>query len=242
MSTPERILEQTTELVRRVSVSARQRAKRRRKRRRRAFVKLVKTAVWMAAATIAIVVAMIASGSLLGPLGVEGVIATPIAILAAWTAIAYWQWGRRSKATPQLIVTADLAQLPARTEEWLEQQRRTLPAAAQQQLDAIAPRLEALALQLQTLDPQKPAAIEVRRLLGEELPELIRGYQKVPRSLQRQPLHGGPSPDRRLVEGLTTIDEEIGRMHARLAEDDLHALATQQRYLEIKYKGDGKLD
>ncbi len=78
----------------------------------------------------------------------------------------------------------------------------------------------------------------MRRLLAEELPELVRGYQKVPRALRGQPLHGGHSPDRHVIEGLATIDEEIGRMQARLAADDVRALATQQRYLEIKYKGD----
>jgi hypothetical protein len=67
-------------------------------------------------------------------------------------------------------------------------------------------------------------------------------YQKVPRALQQQPLHGGPSPDRQLVEGLTTVEEAIGRIHERLAADDMRALATQQRYLEIKYKGDGELE
>jgi hypothetical protein len=91
---------------------------------------------------------------------------------------------------------------------------------------------------LAALDPQTVPAADFRRLVGEELPELIRGYQKVPRALQSQPLHGGPSPDRQLVAGLATIDEEIGRMHTRLATDDLHALATQQRFLESKYKRD----
>jgi hypothetical protein len=30
-------------------------------------------------------------------------------------------------------------------------------------------------------------------------------------------------------------------MNARLADDDLKALATQNRFLEIKYKGDGEM-
>ncbi len=48
----------------------------------------------------------------------------------------------------------------------------------------------------------------------------------------------GRSPDRQLVEGLRVVDEELGRMGADLAHGDLHRLATQQRYLEIKYRGD----
>jgi hypothetical protein len=236
MSTPERIFEQAAELLRRVSSEARQRSERGRKRRRRLLARMVKTAALMALSTFVIVVGMISGGFLFGPRGVEGLIAAPFAIVVAWTAILYWSL--RSRPTPRVLVKSDLAQLPARTEEWLDAQRWTLPAAAQQRLDSIALRLEALAPQVQALDPQTPAAAEVRRLIGEELPELVRGYQKLPRALQSQPLHGGHSPDRRLVEGLATIDEQIERVHLRLAADDLHALATQQRYLEIKYKGD----
>ncbi|HEY0269622.1 MAG TPA: hypothetical protein VGC10_01365, partial [Sphingomonas sp.] len=95
--------------------------------------------------------------------------------------------------------------------------------------------------QLATLDPKMPEALEARRLIADELPELIRGYRKVPQSLRRQPMDGGLSPDRQLADGLRTIDEEIARMNARLASADLKALATQNRYLEIKYKGDGEI-
>jgi hypothetical protein len=117
-----------------------------------------------------------------------------------------------------------------------------LPASAQPQIDAIMFRLEALAPQLQDLDPQLLEALELRRLIGEELPELVAGYQKVPYELQRKPLHGGPSPKHRLIEALTTIDAQIGHLQQRLAEGDLKSLATHQRYLELKYKRDGKLE
>jgi hypothetical protein len=194
----------------------------------------------MMLATFVIIPAMIAKGWLLGPLGVEGLLATPILLITTWAAILWWALAPRT--TPRAIVKADIAQLPAQTDEWLDEQRRMLPMAAQGSLDSIAVRLEALTPQLQTLDAQQPAAVEIRRLLGEELPELVRGYQKVPRALQQQPLHGGLSPERQLVEGLATIDQQIGRVHEQLAADDLHALATHQRYLDLKYKRDGKLE
>lgn len=242
MSRKERIFEQALELTRRASSPAsRQRAKRRRRRRRRVFLKIAKTAVLLWLATAVIVVGMISSGFLLGPRGIEGLIAMPIALILSWAAILYWSL-TSSKTSQQAIAKTDVAQLPARTEEWLEAQRRRLPAAARDQLDAIVLRLEALSPQLQTLDPQRLEGLEIRRLLGEELPELVSGYQKVPRVLQQQPLHGRPSPDRQLVEGLATIEDAIGRIHERLAADDMHALATQQRYLEIKYKRDGELE
>jgi hypothetical protein len=204
------------------------------------FVKIAKTAVLLWFATAVIVVGMIAFGFLLGPRAIEGLIATPLALVLSWAAILYWSLS--SSTSPKAIAKTDVAQLPARTEEWLEGQRRTLPADARDPLDAIGLRLEALTPQLQTLDPQRPEALEIRRLLAEELPELVSGYQKVPRALQQQPLHGGPSPDRQLVEGLTTVEQAIARIHERLAADDIHALATQQRYLDLKYKRDGELE
>jgi hypothetical protein len=169
------------------------------------------------------------------------VLLTPLAVITTWAAILFVAYRRPRLPAPVAMTQSDLPQLPARTEEWIEFQRGSLPFAAQQRLDNITIKLEALTPQLRALDPQTATAVEARRLLGEDLPELVRGYQKVPETLQRQPLHGGPSPERRLIDGLATIDEEIGRLHERLAADDLHALATQQRYLEIKYKRD-KLD
>jgi hypothetical protein len=241
MSRRQRRFEQGSELTRSEwSAVSRQRSKRRRMRRRRVLVKIARTAGLLWLATTVIVVGAIASGFFLGPRGIEGLIATPFALVLSWAAILYWSLS--SRASPKVFAKADVAQLPARTEEWLEGQRRALPAAAREPLDAIGLLLEALAPQLETLDPQRPEALEVRRLLAEELPELVSGYQKVPRALQQQALHGGPSPDRRLVEGLATVEEAIGRIHERLAADDVRALATQQRYLEIKYKRDGELE
>jgi len=154
-------------------------------------------------------------------------------VFSTWAAILFVAFRRKS---PRVIAKSDLPQLPARADEWLQTQRASLPAEAQSQIDAIALRLEALSPQLQALDPHAPVALEARRLLSEELPELVRGYQKIPAALQRVPLHGGPSPNGQLVQGLATIDEAIARMHEGLAAGDLRALAVQQRFLESKYK------
>jgi hypothetical protein len=239
MSGPERIGERVAGLVRKVAGEALQRVELTGKRRMRSLKRLLKIAVLMWLATIAIVVTMIASGHLLGPTGAEGWLATPIALIAAWAVILYWF--RAPRTTARTLQSRDLSQLAADTGEWLYRQRGELPAGARPKLDSIMLQLEALSPQLRVLDPNKPAAAEVRRLIAEELPELVDGYQKVPVALKRQSLHGGPSPDRQLAEGLATVDEELARMHSRLAVDDLHALATQQRYLEAKYKGDGKI-
>jgi hypothetical protein len=236
----ERILEQTTELVQYLATTGRPAAIRRRKRRRRAFLKFVKVSALMSITSFLIIVGMISSKLLLGPLGSEGVLAAIVALLTSWALILYFSL-RQAPRLPRPTEKVDFPQLAARTEQWLEQQRPALPVAAASLLDRIGVGLEALNPQLRVLNPEQPVAHEVRRLLVDELPELVSGYIRVPRALQRQPLNGGPSPDKQLVEGLTTIEAEIARMHERLATDDLHALATQQRYLEVKYRRDDDL-
>jgi hypothetical protein len=239
MGRPERFLALADDLIRNVSETDPKLAMRHLRRGKRVLIKALKVAVWMVASAIVIVVAMITAGLLFGPTGIEGVIAAPLAVLTAWATILYFAY--RPRATPRRLARADLAELPARTEEWLDGERLKLPASAQPQLDAIMYRLEALGPQLYGLDPQLLEAMQIRQLIGEELPELVHGYQKVPRALQHRPLHDGPSPERRLVDALATIDEQIDRLQHRLAEGDLKTLATHQRYLEIKYKGDPQL-
>lgn len=234
MSKPERLFELATKVLRQRLDQGTQLAKR--KRKRRMLRRMLKGFLAMMVVTFVIVPAMIASGFLFGPRGTEGLIAAPVVLFSAWAVVLYWTFGRKPR--PRLVGKSDLPQLPAHTEEWIELERAGLPAAAQGSLDSITQQLEALTPQLAALDAQSPGATELRRLLGEELPELVRGYRKVPPALATQPLYGGPSPERQLIEGLETIDKQVARVHERLAADDLHALATHNRYLELKYKPD----
>jgi hypothetical protein len=59
----------------------------------------------------------------------------------------------------------------------------------------------------------------------------------VPKHLRRDGLNG-MSPDTQLIEGLNVVDAELQRMSEQLASGDLYKLATQGRYLELKYQGD----
>ena len=74
-------------------------------------------------------------------------------------------------------------------------------------------------------------------LFRSELPELVKGYNRVPVNLRREGVNG-MSPDRQLVDGLAVVDSELKRMSEQLAAGDLNKLATQGRYLELKYQGD----
>jgi hypothetical protein len=229
------IIEHAADFLRRISPEGRAAARRRREQRRRAFLRVAKRVVLACLAILAVAIAI----GFVMPLQAEGVFLTMIAM--ALVSVAIMLWSRTPDFTPEKVASTDLHLLPSQTGEWLEKQRPALPSPAQRQLDQLTASLDAITPQLAALDARSPEALEARRLIGDELPELVRGYQKVPPSLRRQPLNGGPSPDKQLVEGLGTIGEEIARMNARLADNDLKALATQNRFLEIKYKGDGEM-
>jgi hypothetical protein len=168
-----------------------------------------------------------------------GFLAALVTMVIAWGVIL--AMGHEPAETAQsLAATSDIALLPQKTEAWLQRQRPELPAPAQRLADGIGLKLEQLGPQLAGLDAREPAAAEVRKLLSVELPELIEGYARVPGNLRRVERDGYPSPDKQLAEALGVIDGQLAEVSSNLASGDLHRLATQQRYLELKYKDDGQ--
>jgi hypothetical protein len=231
-----RVLEQAEALLRRVSPEGRRLAARARQRRFQAMLRRLFRA---AIAALLIALGVGAFGLIVAPIGMTGLLVAALAI--AIVAAIILLWPAAAAPTPEKLATAELALLPQRTEEWLERQRPALPAPAARLVDGIGIKLEALAPQLAGLDPREPAAVEVRKLIAEELPELVSGYQRVPQSLRRE-MRDGVSADKQLIDGLAVVDSELSRMTEQLAAGDLHKLATQGRYLELKYKGDGTLE
>lgn len=189
----------------------------------------------MLATLFAILVAAGVFGALVQPLEAMGFGLT--LLLMMLVAIAFMIVPAAPTPTIENLATMGLPLLPAQTERWLEAQRPALPAPAQQLADQISLRLDAIAPQLAMLDPREPAAYEIRKLMAEELPELVSGYRRVPEELRRKE-RNGLSPDNQLVDGLRVVDEELQRMNQQLASGDLDKLATQGRYLELKYRGE----
>ena len=219
------IISKAEELMRRASPEGRAAARRRRERRKQRAVRMMRRMFFV---TLAILVGAVVWG-LISPIGGSGVMAVALAVILAWVGVILFtaEPSARAEELPQVPLKA----LPARTEQWLESQRPALPAPANRLIDQIGVRLEGLAPCVQQLDEREPAAAEVRRLVGEELPELVRGYQRVPRQLRRQ------GPDAQLIEGLRLVESELGRMTEQLASGHLDQLATQGKYLELKYRG-----
>ncbi len=235
MSTSDRILQQADELLRRVSPAARDLAKRQRKRRQERIARRFRrAAIWAGA----IIVGWAIVGGLLGSFNIAWLLMT--LILCSIVGFIVLVAPGEGTPTAEKLMESDLPLLPSKTEDWLAQQRPALPAPANRKLDQIATRLEELRPQLQNLDPREPAAVEVRRLVGVELPELVEGYKRVPDHLRKD--NGrGQNPQQQLVDGLDIVEDEIGRMTRQLASGELDALATQGKYLELKYRGDEDL-
>jgi hypothetical protein len=182
---------------------------------------------------VAVVAAAIGWGLIVGPIGQMGFLAAVVALVIAWVAIVGTM--RVPQVNVEALQQSDVALLPERTAAWLQSQRAALPAPATRLVDQIGTKLEMLAPQLVGLDPRAPAAAEVRKLLADELPELIQGYTRLPETLRGAP-RDGVAPDKQLIEALGVVDGELARMSADLASGDLDRLTTQGRYLELKYK------
>jgi hypothetical protein len=229
MSRSDRVLADAEAVLRRHSDRGRSLSIRARQRRNAGVMRKVKYAFW---AVIAVVLGSAVAGFIL-PLGVTGVMVALGVMIAALILITLLP--TQDRVRTEALAQADLAALPLKTEIWLENQRKALPAPAVTLVDSIGVRLETLAPQLERLDEQEPAAVEIRKLLSDHLPELVTGYQSIPEPMRREE-RNGRVPEKQLVEGLSVIDAEIARMTESLASGDLDKLATQNRFLELKYQ------
>jgi hypothetical protein len=173
-------------------------------------------------------------GALIKPLGFTGLLALMVLLLGV--AVLFGKWPPFPEPRQADLPKADLKQLAGRTEIWLEAQRPALPAPARQLVDGIGVQLDLLAPQLQTLDAATPAAANIRKLVGEDLPELVAGYQRIPAGLRGE-AHAGRTPDETLLGGLKMLEREIGDAARSLAAGEIDKLATRERYLQLNYQG-----
>ncbi len=169
------------------------------------------------------------------PLGMFGALGIMALLIAVTLALAIFP--TTPAPTPERLRAVDIKALPAQTQAWLETQRPALPAPAVTLVDQIGARLQTLQPQLALLRDDDPAAQEVRKLVGEQLPDFMKGYAQVPPPL-RTVERNGKTPDAQLIDGLKLIDQEIGEMTEQLAQGTLDSLETRGRFLEIKYRGD----
>ena len=194
---------------------------------------------WKKAGRIAIAVGVIVVGAgivgaIIDGIGFTGVMLAGLAVAGA--VALFSRYPQMDVPTPEKLRTGDLKTLAGKTEIWLETQRPALPAPAVTLIDSIGVQLDALAPQMQTLDEQSDAAREVRKLVGEHLPNLVTGYRRVPVTMRKES-RGGRTPEEQLVHGLGVIEREIANTTRTIAEGDADKLAIQGRFLELKYDG-----
>lgn len=173
-------------------------------------------------------------GAIVDGIGFTGVMIAGLAVVAA--IILFSQYPKMDVPTPEKLRTGDLKTLAGKTEIWLETQRPALPAPAVTLIDSIGVQLDALAPQMQTLDENSDAAREVRKLVGEHLPDLVTGYRRIPASMRHE-ARGGRTPEEQLIHGLGVIEREIANTTRTIAEGDADKLAIKGRFLELKYDG-----
>lgn len=201
------------------------------RRRQAGRSRLARRIARIAIADAAILVAAVVVG-LVWPLGIFGALAVMALLVVTTLALAAFPYD--TPPAPERLRQTDVRALPAATGRWLDAQRPALPAPARGVADQIGVRLETLRFQLATLDAGAPVAEDVRKLVGEQLPEFVRDYQKVPANL-RTVARNGKTPDAQLVDGLKVIDAQLAEMSEQLAQGDLDNLATRGRFLELKY-------
>ncbi|MBS0473636.1 MAG: hypothetical protein JSR28_00630 [Proteobacteria bacterium] len=198
------------------------------------FRKLVR----MMLAVGAILFAAMVAGVIVNGIGWTGIIVTMLAIIVAVG--VFGSFPRMKVPTIDSLTTGDTKTLVGRTEIWLERQRPALPAPAVPIVDHIGNQLDALGHQLDGLDANTEAARDVRKLVGETLPNLVSSYTAIPRHLRAE-AQNGRSPDQQVTESLGKISTEIDSVTRQLAAGAIDNLAIQTRYLDYKY-GDGLND
>lgn len=182
-------------------------------------------AIW----TTAVVAGLIIDG-----IGFTGIMLTLFAAVIAVGLLANYPKIKVPKRAD--LKKGDAKAMVARTELWLEAQRPALPPPAVQIVDQLGVQLDALGLQLQSIDQNDPAVNEVRELVGEYIPETIENYRKIPAHLRGED-HAGKTADERVTESLGKLSGEIDRVTRRLAEGALDDLAIKSRYLDYRFGG-----
>ena len=188
----------------------------------------------MAITVVGIIAAAMVAGLILDGIGFWGVVLTFAALVAAVGGFSLFPKVKVPRRAD--LKKGDAKAMVARTELWLEAQRPALPAPAVQIVDQLGVQLDALGLQLASIDPTDPAVNEVRELVGEYIPETIENYRKIPAHLRREE-HAGKTADERLTESLGKLSGEIDRVTRRLAEGALDDLAIKSRYLDYRFGG-----
>ena len=215
---------------------ARAAARRERQRLNAGFGRTVLTigiaigAIWAAAVLI----------GLIKPIGVIGFF---VALLASGIVAAALlaRGGRRIVSVPAPSADLPNGAMVDQFDSYIYRVRRTLPAPAQEQLDAISAVLPSLKQVLERVDTLDPRAQDARRLMSIHLPGLIDRYAFVPAGYRKEEDGEGKTVDQRLVESLAAARAALGEVSEQLARQDMAAFETQGRFIKARYGDESQL-
>jgi hypothetical protein len=164
----------------------------------------------------------------LAPLGATALMLAGGATLAAAAAALVWP-GRSSRET---FSREELAALPGEAEDWLLDRREALPEEADPLLDRVLLLLGDLQPRLAELGPGSALAWEARRLIGEHLPRLVDSWCELPATIRGEDREAKA----RLIQGVSTLAEELLGLCREVSRDTRMSLETQARFIESRYR------
>lgn len=168
------------------------------------------------------------------PIGMFGfLVALGITVVAAATILA--RGGHQAVSPPAPAPDLPNGMMVERFDSYLYRARGSLPAPAQQQIDAITAILPPLKQSLDRLETLDPSAQDARRLMSIHLPGLIERYMNVPPAYRGETDGEGKAVDQRLVEGLAAGRSALAETSEELARRDVAALETQGRFIQSRY-------
>jgi hypothetical protein len=225
---PTSLFQQAEDFLRRhlKSKAVRQAEKRRRQRRNEEAMRRLRLAAILGGTGGA---GILGYGAAVAPLGSTALIAAVAAIALTSGAALLWPkrhgWGGD-------FSREELAALPVEAEEWLLLQREYLPGAAAGALDAILDRLADLQPRLGEIDPNSALAWEARRLIGDHLPNLVADYCALPSVTHQR----DPQVRTLLINGLSTLADELAHLCEEVSRDQRMMLETRGRFIESRYR------
>ncbi|MBA3676557.1 MAG: hypothetical protein H0W74_04045 [Sphingosinicella sp.] len=181
----------------------------------------------------ALVVATIAFGLLVSPIGWTGLFAVAVATLLILIFFSVWPGDKAEKPFNEQMPNAQVVRT---LDGFLHKRRAALPAPAARRIDAISAQLPLLESKLGEVDLLNPLAQDARRLMGKHLPDLIDRYEKVPAAYRRERDGEGLTIDERLIVSLDAAHEALNEIGGKLAREDMNAFETQGRFIESRYK------
>ena len=191
----------------------------------------------MGGAIGALILATLAFGLFVGPIGWTGLFLVAVAILFVLIFFSVWP-GEPDR--PKFSEDLPTRQLIRQADSFLSRRRAALPAPAARRVDAINAQLPLLESRLGEADMLDPLAQDARRLLGKHLPELIERYERVPPVYRTERDGAGLTVDERLVASLDAAREALDEIGDKLTKKDRDAFEVQGRFIESRYRDVGE--